>query len=121
MATVAIVDDEKNTLASLRMAFAARGHLVETFNDPVAALPKLIFVPPRVLILNGRMPGLHGIDFFVTFRSYCRVPVIFLSASACEIEQSLDAIGVPANAYVDKPFSQRALIALTERLARSGP
>jgi two-component system, OmpR family, response regulator ChvI len=105
MATIAIVDDEKNILVSLRSAFAARGHLVETFDDPLAALPRLISVPPRVLILNGRMPGLHGVDFFLKFRSHCPAPVIFLSASACEIEDSLDAIGVPASAYVDKPFS----------------
>jgi 5-methylcytosine-specific restriction endonuclease McrA len=74
------------------------------------ALPRLICVPPDLLILNGRMPGLHGIDFFLNFRQFSKAPVVFLSASADEIAARLQAVGKPAAAYVDKPFSQRRLV-----------
>ena len=112
MANVAIVLDERNILTSLRMAFEAEGFVVDTYAVPLPALPKLILVPPSVLILNGRMPGMHGIDFFLRFRALCRTPVIFLSASADEIEAHLLKMGTPAEAYVCTPFSQREIIAL---------
>ena len=59
MAHIAIVEDEKNILTSLRLAFEHEGYSVETYDDPLVALPKLIFVPPDLLILNGHMPGMH--------------------------------------------------------------
>lgn len=112
MKRIAIVDDEPITLMSLRLALEAEGYAVETYSDPAVALSKLICIPPSLLILNGHMPGLHGIDFFLMFRQYSKAPVVFLSASATEIAARLRAIGKPAAAYVDKPFSQRSLMKL---------
>ena len=121
MANVAIVLDERNTLTSLRMALEAEGFIVDTYAAPLPALPKLILVPPSVLILNGRMPGMHGIEFFQRFRAFCRTPVIFLSASADEIEAHLSEVGTPAEAYVCMPFSQREIIALVRTVLASRP
>ena len=116
MTTIAVVEDERNILTSLKMAFELEGYEVRVFQDPVAALPKLIFEPPHLLILNGKMPGMHGIDFFKKFRAFSRAPEIILSAWAEEISAALDQIGLPADAYVDKPFSQRQLVAVSNRL-----
>ena len=118
MAHIAIVDDEKNTLTSLRLAFEHEGYSVETYDDPLVALPKLIFVPPDLLILNGHMPGMHGIEFFQKFRQYSKAPVIFLSASADEIQDRLYDIGLPADEYVNKPCSQRQITGLVARVLR---
>lgn len=112
MKRISVVDDEPTILMSLRLALEAEGYAVETYADPTVALPRLICVPPDLLILNGRMPGLHGIDFFLNFRQFSKVPVVFLSASADEIAARLRAIGRPATAYLDKPFSQRQVLAL---------
>ncbi|MCC0007751.1 MAG: response regulator [Hyphomicrobiaceae bacterium] len=118
MTTVTIIEDEKGTLTSLKMAFQAEGYHVDAFDDPLVALPKIICVPPRLLILNGRMPGMHGIDVFKTYRRYCKGPVIFLSASSDEIEEQLQADGCPANAYVAKPHSIRQLLHLAREFVR---
>lgn len=109
MKRIAIVDDEVAILTSLRWMLETEGYAVETYSDPVVALPKLICVPPNLLLLNGRMPDMHGIDFFLTFRRYSKAPVIFLSASADEIKAHLEAAGRSATAYVNKPVSQRVL------------
>lgn len=119
MANVAIVLDEPNILISLRMAFEAEGFAVDTYAAPLPALPKLILVPPSVLILNGHMPGMHGIEFFLKFRTFCSTPVIFLSASADEIEVHLQEIGKPAGAYIRMPFSQREIIAAVRNVLAS--
>lgn len=112
MKRIAIVDDDIATLKALRLALEAECYAVEMYSDPVAALPKLICVPPSLLVLNGRMPDMHGIDFFLMFRQYSKAPVIFLSASADEIKGNLEAAGRFATAYVNKPISQRVLLGL---------
>lgn len=112
MKRVSIVDDDIATLTSLRWTLEREGYDVEVYSDPVVALPKLIFVPPNLLLLNGRMPGMHGMDLFHKFRQYSKTPVIFLSASADEIRAELEAVGTSATAYVSKPISQRVLLEL---------
>lgn len=121
MKRVAVVDDEIPILTSLRSALEGEGYAVEAYADPAVALPKLISVPPNLVVLNGRMPGMHGVDFFLIFRQFAKVPVIFLSANADEIAARLWAAGKPAAAYVDKPFSQRRLVALVAETLAMDP
>jgi two-component system response regulator ChvI len=121
MTSVAIVDDERSILISLRMHLQAEGYDVRTFSDPRTALPKLICEPPSLLILNGRMPGMHGIEFFQKYREFSRGKVIFLSASATEIAEQLEVIGLPADDYVQKPFDPRHVSDLVRRLTQKRP
>ena len=104
MPEIAIVDDEPNILTSLRLNFRQWGYLVRTYSDPCVALPELVAHPPDVLILNGRMPGMHGLELYRRLRASSAVPVIFLSASAEAIADELAQSGAPAAAYFDKPF-----------------
>lgn len=116
MPELAIVNDERNILDSLRLQFEGQGLHVETYHDPLVALPKLILVPPQLRILNGRMPNMQGIDFFERFREFSRAPAIFLSAWADEIEEVLADRGRPANCYVTVPFSLRAIAKIVRGL-----
>lgn len=109
MPEIAIVDDEPNILISLRLNFRQRGCAVRTYSDPCVALPELIAHPPDLLILNGRMPGMHGLELYRRLRVSSDVPVIFLSASAEKIAEELARCGTPAAAYFDKPFWQEEL------------
>lgn len=118
MTDIAIVDDELAICRSLAIAFEADGWTARVFTDPLVALAALIAVPPRLLILNGHMPGMHGIEFFERFRPYSCCPVVFLSASADEIEAACAEKGLHAADYVAKPFSQRHLIGICQRLLR---
>lgn len=120
MTYIAIVWDERNILTSLRLCFEAEGFEVDTFEHPLVALPKLIFVPPHLLILNGHMPGMHGLEFFARFREYSRAPVVFASASADMIEAELARRGTPAEAYLEIPFSQRHIVQLAKDLIHAG-
>jgi DNA-binding response OmpR family regulator len=94
----------------------SEGYAVDTYDDPVAAWPKLISARPSLLILNGYMPRMHGIEFFLRYRSVSSRPVLFMSASAEEIESTLAALGTPADAYLQKTFSLHHLRELVARL-----
>ena len=62
---LAIVNDERNILTSLRTAFEADGFVVNAFLDPLVAMPKLFLVPPQVVLHNGKMPRTNGIEFLL--------------------------------------------------------
>ena len=46
MANIALVDDDKNILASVSMLLEQEGYHVRTFSDPAAALTALAPAPP---------------------------------------------------------------------------
>ncbi|MCP4934981.1 MAG: response regulator [bacterium] len=115
MTDIAILEDDRNIRVSLGMYLEHEGYTVITYGNPLKALSELISFPPRLLVLNGRMPGMHGIDVFLTFREYSQSPVVFLSASVDEIEAKLEAIGKPAEGYVLKPFWQSELLEIAAR------
>lgn len=112
--TIAIVNDERNILISLRLTLENLGYDVRTHSDPLVALDELTARPPHLAILNGRMPRMHGIELFRRLREHSNLPVIFLSASAEEIGETLRAPNMAADDYIQIPFSQRHLL---ERVA----
>jgi two-component system, OmpR family, response regulator ChvI len=112
--TIAVVNDERNILISLRLALENLGYNVRTYRDPLTALQELTARPADLAILNGRMPHMHGIELFRRLREHSDLPVIFLSASAEEIGETLRAPDMTADDYIQIPFSQRHLI---ERVA----
>jgi two-component system response regulator ChvI len=56
MATIALVDDDENILASLKIFFEGEGHTVRTYTDGAAALAALAETPPDIAILDIKMP-----------------------------------------------------------------
>jgi DNA-binding response OmpR family regulator len=116
MPDIAIVDDDSPVCNAISRALGDAGFQMRVFHDPLVALPHLMCQPPRLLVLNGKMPGMHGIEFFRRFRPYSRCPVVFLSASAEEIEETLRRQDHPAEVYIAKPFSMGHLVATCQRL-----
>ena len=119
MPEIAILDDDRNLVVALTLQLQAVGYTVRAYSAPHTALPELIANPPDLLLLNGRMPGLHGIEVFRQFREHSQSPVIFVSASAEEIEATLETAGTPAEGYVPKPVWFDELAPLIERLAHA--
>ncbi|MCB1550005.1 MAG: response regulator, partial [Hyphomicrobiaceae bacterium] len=54
--TIALVDDERNILTSLRMALEAEGYKVRTYNDGASALEALSEDPADLAVLDIKMP-----------------------------------------------------------------
>ncbi len=118
MPGIAILEDERNIVRALTMQLETLGYTIRGYTDPVVALPELIANPPDVLLLNGRMPGMHGIDVFREFRLHSQAPVIFISARVEKIEVALAAAGTPAEGYVAKPFFISELAELIAQFAK---
>jgi two-component system response regulator ChvI len=115
--TVALVDDDRNILASVSIALEAEGFEVRTYNDGEEALRGLSQRPVDLAVLDIKMPRLDGMELLTRLRRTSSVPVIFLTSKDDEIDEVL-GLRIGADDYIRKPFSQRLLIERIRALLR---
>ncbi|MFQ5618282.1 MAG: response regulator transcription factor [Rhodospirillales bacterium] len=107
--TIALVDDDRNILASVSMALEAEGFTVETYTGGVEALDALGRRPVDLAIVDIKMPRMDGMELLERLRRKSGLPVIFLTSKDDEIDEVL-GLRMGADDYITKPFSQRLLI-----------
>jgi two-component system response regulator ChvI len=121
MATIALVDDDKNILASVTMLLEQEGYHVKSFSEPAAALTALASAPPDLAILDIKMPRMDGLELLRRLRqAAAELPVIFLTSKDEEIDE-LMGLNAGADDYIRKPFSQRLLLERVRAVLRRGP
>jgi two-component system response regulator ChvI len=119
--TIALVDDERSILTSLRMALEAEGYKVRTYNDGVSALDALNDDPVDLAVLDIKMPRMDGMELLRRLRQKSDMPVIFLTSKDEEIDE-LFGLKMGADDYIAKPFSQRLVVERVKAvLKRSQP
>src|SRR5476649_313043 len=118
MANIALVDDDKNILASVTMLLEQEGYHVKSFSDPAAALTALTGAPPDLAILDIKMPRMDGLELLRRLRQgNADLPVIFLTSKDEEIDE-LMGLNAGADDYIRKPFSQRLLLERVKAVLR---
>ena len=117
MATIALVDDDENILASLKIFFESEGYTVRTYTDGAAALAALTDAPPDIAILDIKMPRMDGVEVLKRLRQNSSLPVIFLTSKDDEMDEVV-GFNVGADDYIKKPFSQRLLNERVKALLR---
>ena len=114
---LALVDDDQNILASVSLALEAEGYEVDTYFDSEQALIGLIQRPPALAILDIKMPRMDGTELLSKLRQKSSLPVIFLTSKDDELDEAL-GLGMGADDYITKPFSQRLLLARIKAVLR---
>ena len=109
MATIALVDDDRNILTSVSMVLEAEGFEVKTYTDGASALTALSQTEPDLAILDIKMPRMDGMELLRRLRLKSDMPVIFLTSKDEEIDEVI-GLRMGADDYVRKPFSQRLLV-----------
>ncbi len=117
--TIALVDDDRNILASVAMALEAEGFTVRCYADGAEALRGLGQQPADLAILDIKMPRMDGMELLSHLRKDTRMPVIFLTSKDDEVDEVL-GLRMGADDYIKKPFSQRLLIERIRALLRRG-
>src|SRR5450432_31806 len=117
MANIALVDDDKNILASVSMLLEQEGYKVRTFSDGASALTALTATPPDLAILDIKMPRMDGMEVLRRLRQVMEIPVIFLTSKDEEIDE-LMGLNAGADDYIRKPFSQRLLLERVKAVLR---
>src|SRR5256714_13329650 len=103
MATIALVDDDKNILASITMLLEQEGYHVRSYTDGASALTALTATPPDLAILDIKMPRMDGMELLRRLRQGDEIPVIFLT-SKDEENDELKGLNAGSDEYIRKPL-----------------
>ncbi|MGD9737807.1 MAG: response regulator transcription factor [Bauldia sp.] len=117
MPTIALVDDDRNILASVSIALESEGYRVLTYTDGVSALDGFASGNPDLAILDIKMPRMDGMELLRRLRQKSDLPVIFLTSKDDEIDE-LFGLKMGADDFVKKPFSQRLLVERVKAVLR---
>jgi two-component system, OmpR family, response regulator ChvI len=121
MPTIALVDDDRNIVTSLRMLLETEGYKIQAYTDGASALEGLSADPPDMAILDIKMPRMDGMELLRRLRQRTEMPVIFLTSKEDEIDE-LFGLKMGADDFIRKPFSQRLLVERVKAiLRRSSP
>jgi diguanylate cyclase (GGDEF)-like protein/PAS domain S-box-containing protein len=118
-ARILVAEDSALMSAVLRGELSREGHRVNSVADGRAARDAVLGPkPPDLLITDGDMPEMSGIDLCRDLRRRGRtLPIIFLTASATQLSAALDA---GADDFVRKPFEPAELSARVRAALRAG-
>ncbi len=107
---ILVVDDDPQTLRSVRQALSGAGFVPVVTGDPNEALDLLNEHSPELALLDLVLPGSDGIELMKVIIENRDMPVVFLSAYGHEdaIARALDNGAVD---YLVKPFSPTELAA----------
>ena len=114
---LALVDDDQNILTSVSLALEAEGYEIDTYSDGEQALMGLSRRPADLAILDIKMPRMTGTELLEKLRAKTAMPVIFLTSKDDELDEAL-GLGLGADDYITKPFSQRLLLARIQAVLR---
>ncbi len=121
MARILIIDDDELLVDLVRFTLEGHGHQVFAAGDGEEGLRLAETRPVDVIVLDGMLPGLDGLEVLKHLRASPKtasVPVIMLSAR----KQERDVVGglsMGADDYLVKPFIPEELaVRITKALAR---
>lgn len=117
--TIALVDDDRNILASVSIALQADGFLTRVYTDGAQALTALTANPADLGIFDIKMPRMDGLELLRRLHEVNDMPVIFLTSKDDELDEAM-GLSEGADDYITKPFSQRLLLARIKAVLRRG-
>ena len=117
---VLVVEDDPETLATIRDLFRRAGYTVDTASDGREALARLLDGDmPSAVVLDARLPVMSGREFVSVVRAYSRlasVPIVLLTAW-----DAPDSFAKSVDAVMRKPFRSDELVATVEALIVRNP
>src|SRR5438034_10479661 len=105
MATILIVDDEKNIREHLALYVRSLRHRAEVAPDATEALTLLERHDPDVIFSDVRMAGMDGLALLREIRRQRRDAVVVLITAYATVAQAVEAMRAGAYDYLVKPFS----------------
>ncbi|HRX85724.1 MAG TPA: sigma-54 dependent transcriptional regulator [Phycisphaerae bacterium] len=120
MARIGVVDDKAMLRDSLAETLRREDHVVETFEDPAAALPEVLTGRFDLVLTDLKMPNMSGVELLREIRAGgCDIPVIVMTAFG-SVDTAVEAIKLGAFDYMQKPFDANVIVVQVERALRHG-
>ncbi len=116
MASILIVDDEKNIRTMMASHIRGLGHATEVAADGAAALELLTAGKFDVVFSDVRMPGLDGLALLREVKARRLDPAVVLMTAYATVAQAVEAMRDGAYDYLLKPFSIDEITLLVSRV-----
>jgi NtrC-family two-component system response regulator AlgB len=116
MATIVVVDDEKNIRNHLATYVAGLGHNVETAADAATALTVIERRSADVVFSDVRMAGMDGLALLREIRQRRPETLVVLMTAYATVPQAVEAMRAGAYDYLVKPFSLELVGLLLDRV-----
>lgn len=114
---VLVADDEPDLFYAVKLYLEDEGYIVFTAVNGYEALDVAKERVPDVVVLDVMMPDMDGFETLKQLREASNVPVIMLTAKGEEADK-VRGLGLGADDYVTKPFSQRELLSRIQAVVR---
>jgi len=108
--TILLVEDDEELAHWTQEYLSNKGFQVEVTASGIEAVAKINANPPDLVLLDGMLPDLDGLDVCRQVRPGYSNPIIMLTARDEEIDEVL-GLEVGADDYITKPVRARALLA----------
>lgn len=111
---ILVVDDDPYIRATVSAILEEAGYAVATAENALEAAHAIARIPPKVVLLDIRMPGLDGQQFARDLRArnvQSKILVMTAARNAERYARDLDAEG-----FIEKPFEIEELRAAVDRL-----
>ena len=104
-----VVDDEPDVKLALKIALEQNGFQVDAFDDPIVALENFRKGVYDLLVLDIKMPKMHGFELYREIRKVdSQVKICFLTAGEMYYGAYADIFN--ENTFVRKPIENKELV-----------
>jgi two-component system catabolic regulation response regulator CreB len=114
---IMIVDDEPAIVDTIQYALETDGFETLCLSSGTNVISLLSEDTIDLIILDIGLPDINGMELCKEIRKTCKIPIIFLTARADEIDRVV-GLEIGADDYVTKPFSPRELTARVKAILR---
>ncbi len=109
IASILIVDDQESIRHFIAKALTDEGYQVTTASEGREAVQKVEKEPPDLVLLDLRLPDMHGLDVLREIKSvYSELSVVIMTAFG-DVESAVKAMKLGAFDYVNKPINLEQL------------
>jgi len=121
MAKILIVDDEESIGDALQQVFEYEGHRVQVARNGPDGLSMAEKVPPDLIFLDVKMPGMDGLEVLERVRSEDPQALVVMISGHGTIDTAVEATRKGAYDFLEKPLdTDRLLVTLRNALAVKG-
>jgi DNA-binding response OmpR family regulator len=114
---VLVVEDEAHVRELVSYTLQGAGYRVHAVADGESALRDAQRMPPDLVVLDIRLPGMDGWEVCQRIRAQSNVPILMMTAIGDD-ESLVRGLRLGADDYVPKPFSPMVLAARVQALLR---